>query len=446
MIKANLSQNGEVQDWRENDFKTVKHLTLQNMKNNRFPFEIKTIENDSFIIFQQFEYLKFKNININSLSPKAFCPLVNLKILYLSKNNLDNIGKNDFYGLRSLEELYLNNNQIKKIEANSFNHLINLKKLNISSNKLSFFDSNIFNKNSDLEEINISSNKINNNSVIPLRFLPRLKNLYLNFNFLENIDRKNCFLKLKWLEKLDLTGNNISFLAISSFSIFNFKNLKILILSKNSITLVNPCFLSGLDQLEVLRLDFNSLKRIESDTFIHLKNLKFLDLSSNKITFIGLNGFRGLKKLKTLILNNNKIKTYSFDCIKNLKKLCMNDCSLTDDFNWRKLKYIENLTILELRHNFFTTLTAKFSQNILKLRRFILYDNEINHIDNEGLKYLTFLKTLDLSCNRLTQIDGNFFKGLKSLVTLNLSFNKISEVKNSFKDLNILDLSTYSIQ
>ena len=190
--------------------------------------------------------------------------------------------------------------------------------------------------------------------------------------------------------------------------------------------------------MEVLRLDFNSLKRIESDTFIHLKNLKFLDLSSNKITFIGLNGFRGLKKLKTLILNNNKIKTYSFDCIKNLKKLCMNDCSLTDDFNWRKLKYIENLTILELRHNFFTTLTAKFSQNILKLRRFILYDNEINYIDNEGLKYLTFLKTLDLSCNRLTQIDGNFFKGLKSLVTLNLSFNKISEVKNSFKDLNIL--------
>ena len=60
MIKANLSQNGEVQDWRENDFKTVKHLTLQNMKNNRFPFEIKTIENDSFIIFQQFEYLKLQ--------------------------------------------------------------------------------------------------------------------------------------------------------------------------------------------------------------------------------------------------------------------------------------------------------------------------------------------------------------------------------------------------
>jgi hypothetical protein len=69
LIKANLSQNGEVQDWRENDFKTVKHLTLQNMKNNRFPFEIKTIENDSFIIFQQVDYLKFKNININSLSP-----------------------------------------------------------------------------------------------------------------------------------------------------------------------------------------------------------------------------------------------------------------------------------------------------------------------------------------------------------------------------------------
>jgi hypothetical protein len=99
---------------------------------------------------------------------------------------------------------------------------------------------------------------------------------------------------------------------------------------------------NGLNQLEVLHLQNNKLKRIDKDIFKDLTNLRELSLESNLLVAIDKSSFVNLNNLELVCLNNNPITSLfptdllSFVCNNPSKQKCF--VSLSD-------KCIRNFTI-----------------------------------------------------------------------------------------------------
>ncbi|XP_077294796.1 remoulade [Arctopsyche grandis] len=106
--------------------------------------------------------------------------------------------------------------------------------------------------------------------------------------------------------------------------------------------------------LQKLDLSRNNISMIEPDTFSELKSLQKLDLSNNLIKHIFKDVFTGLDSLYRLILSHNKISTISndtFDRLPALTQLDISnnllkcDCDILWMVNWsqnKKLKLIGN--------------------------------------------------------------------------------------------------------
>ena len=113
--------------------------------------------------------------------------------------------------------------------------------------------------------------------------------LDLSSNSLEDLNPR--FLKtsitngLK-LARLNLQGNNLGFSFKRNTDFFqDFKDLKYLDLSKNSLSSLPSAIFQPLKNLETLHLDYNNLKTITFD-LRYLTRLSFLDLSMNRIIYL----------------------------------------------------------------------------------------------------------------------------------------------------------------
>jgi hypothetical protein len=94
-------------------------------------------------------------------------------------------------------------------------------------------------------------------------------------------------------------------------NISKLKNLKSLIMVKNTFTHVLPESISELTNLEILKLSNNKFFGEIPSSYGNLKNLKILLLDNNGLSEYVPYSFKNLKNLKTLNLNNNrKLKGY----------------------------------------------------------------------------------------------------------------------------------------
>ena len=103
--------------------------------------------------------------------------------------------------------------------------------------------------------------------------------------------------------------------------------------------------LSKLRYLQKLDLQGNDISSIEKEAFVSTPHLEVLDLSRNRLRSIERKVFNGLEKLEKLRLNDNQIQTIeegSFDDLKALEKLELSDNSLVCDcsLSWF-IKWIE---------------------------------------------------------------------------------------------------------
>lgn len=114
------------------------------------------------------------------------------------------------------------------------------------------------------ENLSIDDLKLNN-------VLPQIYQLELNLN-LTNLE--NSFLKLNFLQKLDLSRNEVKYIDNEAFKYL--KNLKRLDLSHNKIVNLNKNMFEPLHSLERLKLNNNSVVHIYKGVFDHLKSLKSL--------------------------------------------------------------------------------------------------------------------------------------------------------------------------
>jgi internalin A len=238
-----------------------------------------------------------------------------------------------------------------------------LKHLNLNRNRLTKVDELL-----DLEEL--ESLQLSYNRIADLGFFykwqPKLRTLKLAFNGERIGDEIGNISRIKTLESLDLSGNELG----SIFPLSKLTGLKELYVSKNGIYDISPLRL--LPSLQTVDLSWNGVEDISS--LAKLKTLKTLLLKDNRINAI--NALSRLVSLEKLDVGKNKIES---------------------------CKYLSGLSRLEW----------------LSLSR-----NEL--MDITPLAKLTSLSYLDLSLCGITDIGA--LHGLQDLKLLNLNGNKVKDI------------------
>ncbi|KAJ0752201.1 putative protein kinase RLK-Pelle-LRR-VII-2 family [Helianthus annuus] len=250
----------------------------------------------------------------------------------------------------------------------------------------------------------------------------------------------NTIGKLKKLQSLDLSSNNITslpsdFWSLSSLKSLNLSNNKIstnlptnignfvslekLDLSCNNFFGSLPDSISSLTSLQVFNINRNRFDSTVPLGIIRCHSLIFVDFSWNRFNGVLPDGFGSLSKLKSLNLAGNGLKGKGSDFTK-----------------------LESLTYLNISKNFFHGSVIEIFKGALEV-----VDLSSNHFDGHisQVNFSSHIVYLDLSDNK---ISGKFFTSLsrtRNLKHLNLAKNRFLEQRliniNSLHSLEYLNLS-----
>ncbi|KAG4197253.1 hypothetical protein ERO13_A05G012900v2 [Gossypium hirsutum] len=265
-----------------------------------------------------------------------------------------------------------------------------------------------------------------NNSIFSyLGVLSNLKYLYLDYNKLKGRIHMKDLNSLKYLKKLELSGNKVQNLFHPKLRLMN---LKVVDLSNN---LFNNTILSSLAGLSNLRTLTLGNVRGSIDMNDGLRNLEELHMSCHS-------EWQNLANLVDLILEDSSLPLNFIPTLSSLKYLHLSSCYVNDSFFMHEKQNLRNLKELLLEYS---SLPSNFIQVIgpltsLNLKNFTHFFKMTNlrelFISNNNLKgslpmcfsNLTSLERLDLSFNDLS---GNIsaLKSLASLQWLDLSYNKL---------------------
>jgi Leucine-rich repeat (LRR) protein len=254
------------------------------------------------------------------------------------------------------------------------------------------------------------------------------------FQRLERLSMINCGIpsisqsaRLKSLQHLDLHGNHIDYLYMTTFA--------------------------GLTSLELLDLSHNRLSNLPSGVFNLIKKLKYLNLAHNRMTNLAANLLLGPKNLHSLQLDGNKISAKQineqFTDVRSLQRLDLNDCGLGDEgISHLKLTKIENLKRLGVAGNNLTKVPSSTLRNLPNLETIDLSKNRIRSLEPCSFCSCNISEIL-LGHNLLgideTAISPEAFADTK-ITSLDLSFNYFDQFDSSIlgsaqPTVRILDLS-----
>ena len=194
-----------------------------------------------------------------------------------------------------------------------------------------------------------------------------------------------------------------------------------------------------INNLQVLRLDYNDLERLP-ESICHLKSLRTLNLGNNKLKVLP-NSISDLSSLKILTLGNNKLRFLpnSISDLSSLKTLWLNDN--TFEHYPESTSNLISLENLSLGGNNLKGLSESIG-NLQSLKSLILRDNDLTTIP-ESIGKLSFLETLELEHNKLTKLPESI-GNLKLLKRLNLYRNNLSTLPASIG--NLISLKTLDLE
>ncbi|XP_067877160.1 podocan-like isoform X3 [Heterodontus francisci] len=304
------------------------------------------INSQTFSKMKGMEYLDLSSNNLTKI-PEGLPP--NIVILQLGKNRITSISKHSINKIRNLEYLLLQNNRItaSRIHKDAFGKLRKLHTLHIFNNPLRKVPPSLPRRISSLMLLHNAIEQIGINDFVSTYYLTDL-NLSYNKLYSARIHRL-AFRKLRQLERLDLSGNNLTLLPsglpasltalkiqynqinqLSAKVLLNMKALKELHLHHNKLTIgkIAPGTWKEVPNLKLLDLGYNDLSyippdlpesleyiylqnnrisTITSDSFISVSNIKVIVLRSNRLTSagVGKGSFKGLQYLQVLDLTGN---------------------------------------------------------------------------------------------------------------------------------------------
>jgi len=442
LTTLDLSYNHEISDY--SFVQGLSNLTTLNLEYNK-------ILDISFL--QGLSNLTTLHLHYNKISDISFLQgLSNLTTLNLHSNKISDISF--LQGLSNLTTLNLWNNQISDISLSFLDSFPKLKELQLYENPIQNIPKEIFDK----EQENVLT-EVRDYLIIPQQIIELEK--LLGFQLTETKDVKDLtdFQKSKIYllnAKQEIIGLNLYRCQLKDYSFLKgLSNLTTLNLRTNKIS--NFSFLQGLSNLTTLNLGYNQISDI---SFLQgLSNLTTLYLYNNPISDYSF--LKGLSNLTTLNLSQNEVSDISFlQGLSNLTTLNLSDNQISDisflqglsnltglNLDGNKisdisfLQGLSNLTGLNLDGNKISDIY--FLQGLSDLTELNLYDNRISDIS--FLQGLSNLTELNLMSNQISDI--SFLQGLSNLTTLNLHGNKISDFSflQGLSNLTTLNLSSNKI-
>ncbi|XP_077992777.1 uncharacterized protein LOC144446810 [Glandiceps talaboti] len=254
----------------------------------------------------------------------------------------------------------------------------------------------------------------------------------------------------EFTEELNLEGNRIDSLKKEQFKHLRYHYLKKLILTSNSMGVIEDYTFIGLGKLEDLSLEYNQINQLSRYTFVGLENLQFLSLMENNIATITNGTFEVLGKLQKLDLDAcgiQRIEVGAFKGLANLQQLILRTNNL-DNFPDQCLVHLPVLTYLSLDNNPLMEVPQQICTHLSYLTKFELSTHEVKTLefgkDFQLCKNLDFL-AIDVAGQLGHQqqwkiIDENTFKYFnKPLRNLELYYRHVNVCGSPFVPFQRID-------
>ncbi|XP_076075947.1 toll-like receptor 1 [Mytilus galloprovincialis] len=356
------------------------------------------------LTFNVIEILRFINNNIVRLEPDAFSSFMTIKALTISSepsllakdvmNVLNNMKTEHLKSLNISDNNwgYLPNDMFKSIKKDRI-HYINLKK-----NSLRLLNLTWFSNMPALRFLKVSFNKI---ATILLDSVPNLKSLNLDSNVITNFP------------KLCINHGNKSALP----------NLRKLSLSNNRIEHIGEfrCF----PRLFSLKMDDNSIERIDYNTFAELKKLTNLSLQATG---------KPLKKIEDGAFNFPLLKMLSLrNCRFHFDRLSLSA-------QRSMLSNCKDIRFLDLSWNYIkSNILGRMISQLQQLRYLNLENTRLTFLPSNAFPELPVIETLIMRMNRIYGWDIDVFAHLTSLQYLDLRHNLIKIINESSFPTTLLE-------
>ncbi|XP_038641034.1 podocan-like isoform X2 [Scyliorhinus canicula] len=284
---------------------------------------LSNIHSHTFSKMKGMQYLDLSSNNLMKV-PEGLPP--NIVVLQLGKNHIASISKDSVNRIRNLEYLLLQNNRITAsgIHKDAFGKLRKLHTLHIFNNPLGKVPASLPRRINSLMLLHDAIERIDLDDFAATYYLTEL-NLSYNRLRSERLHRL-AFRKLRRLERLDLSGNNLTLIPGGLPP-----SLQALKIQRNQISQLSAQALLGLKALRELHLAHNKLTigKIAPGTWREVPSLKLLDLGYNDLSYIPPDL---PESLEYVYLQNNrisKITSNSFIFVPNIKVIILRSNRLT---------------------------------------------------------------------------------------------------------------------
>ncbi|XP_027703334.1 reticulon-4 receptor [Vombatus ursinus] len=155
------------------------------------------------------------------------------------------------------------------------------------------------------QRVFLHNNRISQVGAASFRSCRNMTILWIHSNAISVIEA-TAFAGLDKLEELDVSDNvNLRTIAPATFR--GLRRLHTLHLDRCGLLELSPGLFRGLFSLQYLYLQDNNLQALQDDTFLDLANLTYLFLHGNGIRYLSENVFRGLVNLDRLLVHQNQV-------------------------------------------------------------------------------------------------------------------------------------------
>jgi Leucine-rich repeat (LRR) protein len=402
-------------------------------------------------------YMGHNNIYYVNLTGNGILP--NLREIRLDNCKISGLKTSTFVGMSvpKLSDVYLRNNKISVVESRSFSNLSSLSFVYLTNNVIQKIQPDAFVDTPSVTYINLDSNHLT--EIPSLGNLQKLQQLYIQANYITNLNFPPEYRRLENLVDIGLSNNAIEKLDDATFENLNNTNVRKIELSRNKLSEISKEAFVWFRNIQSLKIGWNPLTssdletafyglvgtpltslnidnvtldgHLPSSTFQLLRNtsIKYLSMKNNKMGNIPQRGFADLKQLLYLDLSASGIFTISetaFEGLDALNTLFLNDNQLSSvprglPPSLQKL-YLNGNQITALRKNIFS--------NLSKLQLLYLGNNKISKLENDAFFGLTSLTKIHLVKNLINNLPGNIFTSFIVLESLELNKNNIQRIPN----------------
>ncbi|XP_053152444.1 podocan-like protein 1 isoform X2 [Hemicordylus capensis] len=233
--------------------------------------------------FSKLKSLEYLDLSSNSLTEVPAGLPANMVILHLGRNHLSTLPPGRLSRVRGLQYLLLQSNVLTAsgVHPEAFSHLRSLHTLHMYNNRLECVPPGLPRR---VRSLMLLHNQITHIGLHDFAATYTLTELNLSYNRLYSARiHRLAFRKLRRLETLDISGNQLTLLPAGLPS-----SLQVLNLQKNQLNSLSPELLTNLTVLKELHLAHNRLQisSISPGTWQELHGLKLLDLSYNELSYV----------------------------------------------------------------------------------------------------------------------------------------------------------------